>query len=161
MIWWRKKPDLRVLDDITELYVGEEDVTHADLQIMRNQFLEQIAERGLSEQGYLDLVQAKFELEASLAVTVAGLERIDPRIEMPPGKRMLEIGALLFSDRSVELVIQPIVADYRHEFFAALAAGAPPKKLAVIHARHRAGFVIAVLELIVPFVGRIMRLFKG
>ena len=82
-------------------------------------------------------------------------------IEMPPGTRMMNWACALFSKRTIELVFEPIVADYQHEVFEALQAGHPQAEVKLIRARHWTGFLLAVACQIAGSIGKLVRALKG
>lgn len=135
-----------------QLFVSTEDAeTHADLGIMRKQFLEDLAERGLTEQEYLERVANPYAPHAPEA----------PKPEVVHGERMLEFSTVLFSRRARELVVEPIIADYKKDMQEALANGAGKWKLRVIQARYWIAYVVGFLDEVLPAIGRLWRALSG
>lgn len=135
-----------------ELYVSEKDAeAHVDLEIMRKQFLEDLAERGMTEQEYLKrFPQPEMEDEPeALAPTVTH------------GERMLDFSSILFSCRARELVVEPIISDYQLDMQEALAAGASTWKLRAIQARYWLAYIVGFLDEVLPVVGRLWRALGG
>jgi hypothetical protein len=135
-----------------ELYISEEDAEgHTDLRIMRNQFLEDLAERRLTEQEYLARTQNPYVQP----------ERDVPKIETQPGTRMLEFSTILFSRRARDLVVEPIIADYRIDMDEALAQGAGKWKLRAIQAHYWIAYIVGFLDEVLPVLGRLWRALRG
>ena len=51
---------------------------------------------------------------------------------------------LIYSKKTKERVFDPILADFRHEYFEELREGAPRGRMFFVHARHWCGFIAAV-----------------
>jgi nicotinamide mononucleotide adenylyltransferase len=84
-----------------------------------------------------------------------------PRVELPPGSRMMALASLLFSRRTVERVIDPLVADYRHEMFEAMLRDGADARLGMIRARYWLAFIFSALEIAASAFGRVWRALKG
>ncbi len=83
------------------------------------------------------------------------------QIDMPPGSWMRSVAQFLFSKRTVELVFEPLVADYRHEVFEAMVSKSKPGTLRRIGIRHWLGFAIALLLTAGANIGQVVRALKG
>ncbi len=135
-----------------QLFISAEDAeTHADLGIMRQQFLQDLAERGLTEQEYLELIGNPY----------ASPEPEAPKPEVVHGERMLELSSILFSRRARELVVEPIIADFKKDMREATAAGASTWKLRAIQARYWIAYVVGFLDEVLPAIGRLWRALSG
>ncbi len=84
-----------------------------------------------------------------------------PTIEMPPGFRMMAVASVLFNPRTVELIFEPIVADYRYEIFEAITANRSNGRLRVIRTQYWVGFIAAVALQILGGIGRLVKALKG
>lgn len=95
--------------------------------------------------------------------TFAGepLFKSPPKIEMPPGLRMLKFARFVFSPATVENVFEQIVADYQHEIFEALVRGENGKMVAAITARHWWGFLLSVAASLATSIGKVIKAAKG
>ena len=106
-------------------------------------------------------VAEKDEAPPIRAVKSSGQSVAKIDIEIPPGTKMMAWVRLLFSEKTRELVFEPIVADYQYEIFEALKAGCPKSEIRRIQARHWFGFVHAVVRQIARSIGEIVRALKG
>jgi hypothetical protein len=94
-------------------------------------------------------------------------EAVDPgpeakrTVELPPGATLLAWAQAWCSAKTVELVFEPIIADYRHEIFEALRHGWSNGAIRAIHVRYRFSFYEAIVRTIVGMVGRIIKAAKG
>ncbi len=82
-------------------------------------------------------------------------------IEIPPGATLLAWAQAWCSAKTVELLVEPIIADYRHEIFEALSHGRGNAAIRAIHVRYRTSFVVAVLCNIAGMIGRIIKAARG
>jgi len=76
-----------------------------------------------------------------------------PKLIIPPGKWMIAI-ASLFPRRARELILEPNLADYRTEYFAALVAGKP---VARIHLAYSVAFLYDLLMALVDSFRKIRK----
>src|SRR5439155_1475136 len=98
------------------------------------------------------------ELEA-VAIELEAATKI--AIEIPPGTKMMAFAGRWFHPKTIELVFEPIVADYQHEVFEALNAGHPQAEVKRIQTRYWIGFLIAVAYQIAGGIGKLVRALKG
>jgi len=68
---------------------------------------------------------------------------------------------VLFNPRTVELIFEPIVADYRYEIFEAITANRSNGRLRVIRTQYWVGFIAAVALQILGGIGRLVKALKG
>jgi hypothetical protein len=102
-------------------------------------------------------------LQRELDVVARALKgsSIESAIEMPPGTKLMKWAGRLFSKKTMELVFEPIVADYQHEMFEALKAGHPQAEVKRIQTRYWTSFLIAVAYQIAGGIGKIVKALKG
>lgn len=84
-----------------------------------------------------------------------------PPVELPPGMKMTEWAAIVFSRKTVERVFQPMVADFQKEHIEALAAGAPKAVMRGIALRYWSSYAMAFLYEACSQIGKLVKAIRG
>jgi len=79
---------------------------------------------------------------------ITGIEpkraQLRTRIELPPGTRMMRVAKIFVSKKHNERVLEPLVADWRDEYFEAVDEKASRLQLIAIHVRNVCYFLTSL-----------------